>query len=92
RLAELDAQIPVLEAERRKIQRQLRTLKFPVLTLPVEVTSEIFICCLPPAFSKDTGFDIEHGWMRPLLVGAPLVFLHVCRAWRDVAIGTPRLW
>ncbi|KAJ7123041.1 hypothetical protein C8R44DRAFT_785170 [Mycena epipterygia] len=42
RLAELDAQIQILERGRKKIQRKLQTLTFPVLALPAEVTSEIF--------------------------------------------------
>ncbi|KAJ6543984.1 hypothetical protein B0H19DRAFT_1238557, partial [Mycena capillaripes] len=94
RLAELDAQIPSLEAERRKILRKLRTLKFPVLTLPAEVTTEIFIQCVPPEEADFRGgdFDIERDRMVPRLTNAPLLLLQICQVWRNVALATPRLW
>ncbi|KAJ7499544.1 hypothetical protein FB451DRAFT_1358693 [Mycena latifolia] len=88
--AELDsAQIPILEAERRKIQRNLRTLTFPILTLPVEVTSKIFIHCLP---SRDDNSNLELVNFTPGPGDAPHLFLKICRQWRDIALGTRRLW
>ncbi|KAJ7271168.1 hypothetical protein C8J57DRAFT_1603610 [Mycena rebaudengoi] len=54
-------------------------LECPVLTLPPEITSEIFIHCRSyPAV--------------PSLDNAPIVFTRVCGAWRHVAISTPKLW
>ncbi|KAJ7044750.1 hypothetical protein C8F04DRAFT_941537, partial [Mycena alexandri] len=55
---------------------------YPVPTLPPEITSEIFLRCLPE--------------MRELNVvnprEAPLLWTHVCSAWRQIACSTPRLW
>ncbi|KAJ7506562.1 hypothetical protein B0H11DRAFT_1971789 [Mycena galericulata] len=67
----------------RKITRQLDVLAFPVLTLPSEIVCMIFQYCIarspwPPAAN----------WRCP----APLIFLHVCRTWRDIALGDPSLW
>ncbi|KAJ7167826.1 hypothetical protein C8R46DRAFT_1094259 [Mycena filopes] len=59
----------------------------PVLALPPEITSEIFLHCLPPipelsSYPKDA----------PRSSRAPLLLLRVCRAWRDIAMSTPHLW
>ncbi|KAJ7741013.1 hypothetical protein B0H16DRAFT_1890580 [Mycena metata] len=55
---------------------------YPVLTLPPEITSEIFLCCLP----ETREFDV----LNPK--EAPLLLTHVCGAWRQIAIATPQLW
>ncbi|KAJ7749495.1 hypothetical protein B0H16DRAFT_1551586 [Mycena metata] len=52
----------------------------PVLTLPFDIISEIFIHCLP----------VENA--LPSSAEAPLLVAAVCREWRDVALATPRLW
>ncbi|KAJ7651036.1 hypothetical protein FB45DRAFT_1050857 [Roridomyces roridus] len=68
--------------EREKFQQTLADYKYPVLTLPTEVTSEIFTRCLLP-------------WpQRPEFKGphSPSFLLRICRQWRDVALGTPELW
>ncbi|KAJ7462160.1 hypothetical protein FB451DRAFT_1371167 [Mycena latifolia] len=92
RLAELDAAIveekrvlDALQRDRTAVQRQLHaTSIFPVLTLPVEITAEIFSLCLP---------SIEELRVVGRLGSqAPTVFLGVCRIWRDIALGTPALW
>ncbi|KAJ7743110.1 hypothetical protein B0H16DRAFT_1890024 [Mycena metata] len=52
------------------------------LTLPPELTSEIFLHCLPDAefICPDDPLD------------APLLLCHICRQWRHVALTTPGLW
>lgn len=50
--------------------------------LPPELLGEIFIRCLP----EDT-LDLQPSSNVP-----PLVLCHVCRSWRIIALGTPRLW
>ncbi|KAJ7122296.1 hypothetical protein C8R44DRAFT_590585, partial [Mycena epipterygia] len=53
---------------------------YPILTIPSELTSEIFLHCLPDepvSASASTA---------PMLLGM------VCREWRFVAHGDPRLW
>ncbi|KAF8213945.1 hypothetical protein K438DRAFT_1802605 [Mycena galopus ATCC 62051] len=93
RLAELDAQIIEqrrvlydLEQARFDVERILDAIAtYPVLTLPTEITAEIFASCLsafdplsiPPATDE---------------ISAPLVLAGVCRAWRDIAFTTPILW
>ncbi|KAJ7257092.1 hypothetical protein C8J57DRAFT_1013256, partial [Mycena rebaudengoi] len=89
RIYELDGRILALEnslaaarSEREKLQSRLDDYKYPVLTLPAEITAEIFIHFLPiyPLHPPLTGL------LSPVLLG------QVCRKWRDVALGTPRLW
>jgi hypothetical protein len=97
RLAELDAAIieqkaslQKLERDRSIAQHQLhRTLTFPVLTLPVEITAEIFSLC---RLSHDEEREDYWSMSRKHKTQAPTVFLGVCRTWRDIALGTPALW
>ena len=49
--------------------------------LPPEILSEIFVMCLPP-----------ETYIAPKTGVAPLLLAGVCRRWRKVALGTPRLW
>ncbi|KAJ7250296.1 hypothetical protein C8J57DRAFT_1017069, partial [Mycena rebaudengoi] len=95
RLAELDSAIhvldarkSVLEAERRIVRRKLRSLVYPVLTLPAEITSEIFIRCLPPIPSGPRTRLPK----KPSRHNAPLLLLEICRRWREIAMATRRLW
>ncbi|KAJ7629759.1 hypothetical protein DFH06DRAFT_1338184 [Mycena polygramma] len=89
RVAELQAQIVPLERalarlrlEQSQVQKQLDSFTYPVLTLPNEITSVIFIHFLPPHpdFPPLTG---------PL---SPALLTRICRQWRDVALSTPQLW
>ncbi|KAJ7498523.1 hypothetical protein FB451DRAFT_1548375 [Mycena latifolia] len=65
-----------------EIQRQLDSIVYPVLTLPHEITSEIFKHCLPATRALHSLDPSE----------APLLLLHVCSAWREIALATPALW
>ncbi|KAJ6458625.1 hypothetical protein C8R47DRAFT_995027, partial [Mycena vitilis] len=88
RLAEIDAEITQqsqrmkdLCENRMSLQSQLdAVLVYPVLTLPLEITSEIFIYCLPDKIA------------RVMLNEAPFVLLKICRQWREIALSTPKLW
>ncbi|KAJ6509060.1 hypothetical protein C8R45DRAFT_1069605 [Mycena sanguinolenta] len=53
--------------------------------LPFEITSEIFVHCLPTSYT-----DREWNTANPR--EAPMLLLHVCGIWRETAIGTPALW
>ncbi|KAJ7044779.1 hypothetical protein C8F04DRAFT_1069519 [Mycena alexandri] len=64
------------------LQAQLDAVVYPVLTLPPEITSEIFIQCLPVDRSIDAVNTAE----------APLLLTHICGVWRQIAISTPELW
>ncbi|KAJ7759605.1 hypothetical protein B0H16DRAFT_1533897 [Mycena metata] len=89
RVSDLDAQIQrlevsiaILRAERLVLQEPLDSYTYPVLTLPTEITCEIFLHFLPPypACPPITG---------PF---SPTILTHVCRTWRDIADATPYLW
>ncbi|KAJ7608209.1 hypothetical protein FB45DRAFT_1067583 [Roridomyces roridus] len=54
----------------------------PVLSLPPEITAEIFVFSLPASPE-----------LRGLAgLSSPSLFLQLCRLWRDIALGTPALW
>ncbi|KAJ7629022.1 hypothetical protein FB45DRAFT_47326 [Roridomyces roridus] len=68
-----------LEKQKSDAQGQLNALLDPMGRLPVEVSAEIFIECLPSTPTMDPD-------------QAPAVFTEVCRAWRKLAISIPSLW
>ncbi|KAJ7659278.1 hypothetical protein DFH06DRAFT_1327105 [Mycena polygramma] len=74
--------IRVLRAERKLVEERLNSYQYPILTLPNELTSEIFIHLLPtyPYCSPLTGQD------------SPSILTLICRKWRDIALSTPALW
>ncbi|KAJ7246231.1 hypothetical protein C8J57DRAFT_1140777, partial [Mycena rebaudengoi] len=89
RISELDARILALQesldavrGERENLQSRLDDYKYPVLTLPVEIMSEIFVHFLPiyP--------------LRPPLAGlfSPALLGQICRNWREIALEIPCLW
>ncbi|KAF8207870.1 hypothetical protein K438DRAFT_1814484 [Mycena galopus ATCC 62051] len=73
-LAESLKMMPLDECPRRTI-----------LTLPNEITSEIFIHCLDPQFPS-------YATSTTNPAHAPMLLLHVCRAWRSIALSVPGLW
>ncbi|KAJ7126668.1 hypothetical protein C8R46DRAFT_1363850 [Mycena filopes] len=91
RVAELEAQILPLQGRLRNLelerhrsdrtQERLDSYHYPVLTLPNEITAEIFTHFLP-----------DYPLRSPLAgIESPTLLTHICRAWRDIAIGTPAL-
>lgn len=54
----------------------------PCQRLPPELWSRIFQYCLPEGET----------YVRPDVMGAPLLMCRVCRLWREVAISTPSIW
>ncbi|KAJ7286869.1 hypothetical protein C8J57DRAFT_1460364 [Mycena rebaudengoi] len=80
RIASLSAQIEELSKERDVAQAELDNISYPILTLPAEITIEIFHSCLPSNVVK------------PTPAGVPLVLGRICRQWRSIALATPRLW
>ncbi|KAJ7181018.1 hypothetical protein C8R46DRAFT_940992, partial [Mycena filopes] len=79
---------PRLKEERRRrlteekiaIQKSLDSTEYPILTIPFEITAEIFTHCLPnfPAHPSGTV--------------APMLLTRICRQWRNIACSTSRLW
>ncbi|KAJ7037159.1 hypothetical protein C8F04DRAFT_1257386 [Mycena alexandri] len=57
---------------------ELNLVTYPVLTLPLEITAEIFKWCIDPGC--------------PYPGVAPLVLTRICRQWRALAFATPALW
>ncbi|KAF7334544.1 F-box domain-containing protein [Mycena venus] len=55
---------------------------YPVLTLPPEIITEIFVAFLPnyPDFPSLRG------------IFSPLLFCQICQKWRAIALSTPILW
>jgi hypothetical protein len=89
RVADMEAQMRHLErtlsqlhAEKALVQERLDSYTYPVLTLPNEIMSEIFLQFLPV---------YPH---CPPLTGSlsPTFLTKICHQWRDVALTTPELW
>ncbi|KAK7062159.1 F-box domain-containing protein [Favolaschia claudopus] len=70
-----------MEAGLEDLQNQLQSIVYPILTLPPEITAEIFFHCLHNE-PKDTIISNA----------APLLLTQVCSAWREIAVTTPTLW
>ncbi|KAJ7229651.1 hypothetical protein C8J57DRAFT_1583039, partial [Mycena rebaudengoi] len=68
-----------LERSRADTQHQLNTLLDPIARLPLEISSDIFLHCLPEV-------------CRPNARTAPMLFLNVCATWAEIALSTPALW
>ncbi|KAF8150409.1 hypothetical protein K438DRAFT_1988562 [Mycena galopus ATCC 62051] len=89
RVADLDAKISdperslfALRTEKQLAQERLDSFKYPVLTLPNEITAEIFTHFLPiyPDYPQLTGLY------------SPTLLTQICREWREIALETPILW
>ncbi|KAJ7850434.1 hypothetical protein B0H13DRAFT_1905670 [Mycena leptocephala] len=89
RVAEIEAQIVDLErsisqlrAAKALAEERLHSYTYPVMTLPNEIVSEIFLAFLPvyPLRSPLAG------------IHSPTFLTRICRRWRDVALATPELW
>ncbi|KAJ7187181.1 hypothetical protein C8R46DRAFT_285857 [Mycena filopes] len=65
-----------LQRSKSLVQRQLNALRDPVTRLPLEISSEIFLQCLPAQ-------------PQPSARACPMLLLTVCHSWTDIA---PRLW
>ncbi|KAJ6486684.1 hypothetical protein C8R45DRAFT_995522 [Mycena sanguinolenta] len=78
----LEDSIQILKDEKFLAQERLNSYAYPVLGLPNEIISEIFIFCLPVYPSPP-----------PLLgIRSPTNLSHICRKWREIAWSTPALW
>ncbi|KAJ7859539.1 hypothetical protein B0H14DRAFT_3446661 [Mycena olivaceomarginata] len=89
RLADLDAQIldlkrslSALRSQRQPVFERLDAYRYPVLTLPNEIITEIFLYFVPilPVCAPLMGLH------------SPILLTQICREWRQIALGTPNLW
>ncbi|KAJ7130357.1 hypothetical protein C8R44DRAFT_775413 [Mycena epipterygia] len=71
-----------LQEEIDSLQGQLNAYIYPVLTLPNEIMSEIFVHFLP-VYPKRPPID---GLLSPTLL------CQICRKWREIGFSTPALW
>ncbi|KAJ6512588.1 hypothetical protein C8R45DRAFT_1152325 [Mycena sanguinolenta] len=81
-ILDLQDSISVLRAEKQLVQRRLDSYKYPVLALPNEMVSEIFVHTLPPYPICPELFGTD----------SPTTLTHICRKWREIALDTPELW
>ncbi|KAJ7025416.1 hypothetical protein C8F04DRAFT_967748 [Mycena alexandri] len=72
----------LLKAEQHILRDRINVYIYPVLTLPPEVVSEIFVHFLSvyPKRAPQKG----------LL--SPIILAQICGLWRQIAFSTPRLW
>ncbi|KAF7302251.1 F-box domain-containing protein [Mycena indigotica] len=71
-----------MESYETQIRHELdRVAFYPVLSLPAEIVTEIFIHCLP---------DPEH--INANVNEAPLLLMAVCKQWARIALSVPALW
>ncbi|KAJ7738347.1 hypothetical protein B0H16DRAFT_96434 [Mycena metata] len=83
RAEELIAEIEIksrLEKELSNVKSELNAARDIVTRLPIELSSDIFVRCLPASHPIPTPYD------------TPMLFLSVCRSWRTRAISTTELW
>ncbi|KAJ7720924.1 hypothetical protein B0H16DRAFT_1699830 [Mycena metata] len=82
KILELKRSISFLQEEKDFLQDRLDAYAYPVLTLPNELVSEIFLHFLP----------VYPG--APPIVGrsSPNLLGQICRRWRGIAFSTPALW
>ncbi|KAJ7629667.1 hypothetical protein DFH06DRAFT_1225076 [Mycena polygramma] len=78
----LETRLAASRAEMALAQERVDSYRYPVLTLPPELVSEIFIHFLPPY----PGIPPLAGNLSPTLL------TQICRRWRQIALGTPALW
>lgn len=81
-ILELERSLASLKDEKSFLRDRLATYTYPVLNLPNEIVSEIFIHFLP-------GFP---SYPPPIGLLSPYLLCHICREWRDIAFATPALW
>ncbi|KAJ6481831.1 hypothetical protein C8R45DRAFT_313124 [Mycena sanguinolenta] len=77
-----ECSIAELRTEKAIAQHCLDSYKYPVLTLPDEIISEIFLHFLP-------SYPICPPFVGPL---SPISLTHICHRWRAVALATPTFW
>ncbi|KAJ7237652.1 hypothetical protein C8J57DRAFT_1568082 [Mycena rebaudengoi] len=77
----LDAKQRELEEKQREWEAALDRVVFPVLTIPPEIVSLIFIASLPTTLHPE-----------PSPNTAPLLVAQICRRWREIALETSELW
>ncbi|KAK7017403.1 F-box domain-containing protein [Favolaschia claudopus] len=81
-IADLERRLAILRDEKALVQETLDAYKYPVLEVPNEIVSEIFIQFVPPYPSRPP----NRGTLSPTLL------TQICTRWRQIALSTPQLW
>ncbi|KAJ7088210.1 hypothetical protein C8R43DRAFT_939231, partial [Mycena crocata] len=78
----LERALDLLRKKKSAIQGRLDAYRYPVLTVPNELVSDIFLQFLPayPDCPSMSGLF------------SPTLLTHICRKWREIALTTPSLW
>ena len=97
---------PDIEIARKKIEDEIKDhanaitmLKHrlnamtKISRLPSELLSEIFVCCAQDYFKSYTDHKTHYSYYSHHR-GVPewVRVAHICHAWREIALSTPRLW
>ncbi|KAJ7610556.1 hypothetical protein DFH06DRAFT_1148097 [Mycena polygramma] len=80
---ELEKKQRELEKKQRELETELSLIVYPVLTLPPEIVARFFVACLEVP---------DDGDVHPCQDTAPLLLTQICRAWREIAASTCKLW
>ncbi|KAK6969005.1 F-box domain-containing protein [Favolaschia claudopus] len=87
RLEEIDTEIAALEARlghlktaREPVAIALDSIVYPILSIPVEITSLIF---------SYGSWIVDFNDMKRK---GPLFLAQICRAWREIVFNTPSMW
>ncbi|KAJ7051953.1 hypothetical protein C8F01DRAFT_1338742 [Mycena amicta] len=90
-IASLEAQLAELRRLRKLLLSGLSNIVYPILTLPTELTIEIFTYYVE---SVRIGFNdyAFSGRTQPTPFPSPIVLASLCRAWRDIALNSAALW
>ncbi|KAJ6509108.1 hypothetical protein DFH09DRAFT_1436718 [Mycena vulgaris] len=91
-MAQLQARLVHLAAARKPIVEALKTVFYPVITLPPEITAEIFLHYVDSAHIGGSGAtDVP---IAPGRTGGcgPLLLASICRTWREIALTLPPIW
>ncbi|KAJ7649962.1 hypothetical protein FB45DRAFT_6296 [Roridomyces roridus] len=78
-----------LESSKSLLQQQLNAVRDPIARLPLEISSEIFLQCLPTGYKN---LRRKYWYPRPRPHSAPLLLLNISHAWTGIALSTPALW
>ncbi|KAJ6581944.1 hypothetical protein B0H19DRAFT_1061435 [Mycena capillaripes] len=81
-LADLERSVSALRAEKLQLQERLDSYKYPVLTLPSEIVSEILTQFVPQ-------YPLYAPFIGPF---SPTSLTQVCHKWREIALETSVLW
>ncbi|KAJ7203855.1 hypothetical protein GGX14DRAFT_648096, partial [Mycena pura] len=82
-MAALESQMTSLRAQKEQLLTDLDSLKYPVLTLPTEITVEIFLHFVTV---------MQQEFHRPQPYYGLLRLASVCQTWRAVTLSTCALW